>query len=247
MKIHLGCSGWFYSHWRGIFYPSQEVTTARWFAYYANVFQTVELNASFYRWPKPATVRRWKKAAPPGFVYSVKVNQSITHERRMVRTKKEVQSFYRLVDGLGDQLGCLLFQFPPSYRYTAARLKTIVGQLDPRYRNVIEFRHKSWWRDSVYTTIARHRVIFCAVSGPRLPDAIPAGGDTLYVRFHGTTRWYRHDYAPAELEAWARRIAASGAREVWIYFNNDHHGFAVKNALQLRRILRRVVEARAAG
>lgn len=238
MKIHIGCSGWFYSHWRGIFYPPQEVGTKLWFAYYANVFRTVELNAPFYHWPKPATVRRWKREAPPAFLYSVKVNQTITHERRMVRTHKLVDSFYEIAGQLGDHMGCFLFQFPPSYHFTASRLRTIVAQLKPEYRNVVEFRHKSWWRASVYRAFARHRLIFCTVSGPRLPDVIPPGGETLYVRFHGTSRWYQHDYSEAELTAWAQKILASQAAEAWLYFNNDRRGFAIKNALRLRRIMR---------
>lgn len=237
MQIHVGCSGWFYSHWRGIFYPAQEPTTKNWFGYYANVFDTVELNAPFYRWPKPATVRRWKKEAPPRFLYSVKVNQTITHEQRMVRTKKLVADYYQIAATLGDRMGCFLFQFPPSYKYTAARLKSIVTQLDPTQRNVLEFRHRSWWRDSVYQQLSAHRIAFCSVSAPRLPDVIPPSQGLLYLRLSGRTKWYDHDYSREELLAWAERIAASGADEVWVYFNNDRKGFAVKNALMLRRLL----------
>jgi uncharacterized protein YecE (DUF72 family) len=238
MKIHIGCAGWFYSHWRGIFYPPQEIGTKSWFAYYANVFDTVELNAPFYRWPKPLTVRRWKREAPPGFVYSVKVNRKITHEKRMVGVKKLVAWYYEVAATLGDKMGCFLWQFPPSFKYTPANLKNIVTHLDPAHRNAVEFRHKSWWRVSVYRALARKGLIFCAVSGPRLPDVIPAGGETIYVRFHGTSRWYRHDYSDAELTAWAEKIQASGAAAAWLYFNNDRQGFAIKNALRLRRILR---------
>jgi uncharacterized protein YecE (DUF72 family) len=238
MRVHVGCSGWFYSHWRGIFYPRQEVTTKNWFGYYANVFRTVELNAPFYRWPKPATIRRWKRDAPPGFVYSVKVNQLITHERRMVRTKDLVRDYYAMAAVLGEKMGCFLFQFPPSYRYTPSRLKSIVGQLDRAHRNVVEFRHRSWWRDSVYRALAAHGITFCAVSALRLPETFPPNQPRLYVRFSGRTRWYRHDYSREELTAWAERICASGAEEVWIYFNNDREGYALKNALGLRRMLR---------
>ena len=238
MKVHIGCSGWFYSHWRGIFYPAQEIGTDRWFAYYANVFTTVELNAPFYRWPKPATVRRWQRQAPPSFRYSVKVNQSITHERRMVHTKSLVDSFCTTAGVLGDQLGCFLFQLPPSYHFTAARLKTIVAQLDPRYRNVVEFRHRSWWRPSVYRALAARQIVFCTVSAPRLPDTLPPAGKVVYARFHGTSRWYEHDYSDAELRAWADRLIAAQAEEAWVYFNNDRRGYAVKNALRFRRILR---------
>jgi uncharacterized protein YecE (DUF72 family) len=238
MRIHVGCSGWFYSHWRGVFYPPHEVTTKNWFGYYANVFQTVELNAPFYRWPKPATVRRWKRDAPPGFIYTVKVNQLITHERRMVRTKKLVHSYYEIAGVLGEKMGCFLFQFPPSYRYTAARLKSIVTQLEPAHRNAVEFRHRSWWREPVYRALAQRGITFCAVSAPRLPETFPLGQRLLYVRFSGRIRWYRHDYSREELTVWAERIRSSGAEEVWVYFNNDRQGHAIKNALALRRMLR---------
>jgi uncharacterized protein YecE (DUF72 family) len=238
MRFYVGCSGWLYSHWRGIFYPSQEPTARNWFAYYANVFGTVELNAPFYRWPKPATVRRWKRDAPPNFVYSVKVNQRITHEKRLVRTKALVKSYYDIAPVLGEKLGCFLFQFPPSHSYSVSRLKSIVGQLDPTYRNVVEFRHRSWWRDTVYRTLAERGITFCAVSAPRLPEAVPTGQRVLYLRLSGRTRWYRHDYSAEELRTWLERVRASGAEEAWIYFNNDREGFAVKNALMLRRLLR---------
>jgi uncharacterized protein YecE (DUF72 family) len=239
MRFHVGCSGWFYSHWRGVFYPRQEVTTQNWFGYYANVFQTVELNAPFYRWPKPATVRRWKREAPPGFLYTVKVNQLITHERRMTRTKQLVRAYYdEIAPVLGEKMGCFLFQFPPSYHYSAARLKSIVTQLDPAQRNVVEFRHRSWWRDNVYRAFAHHGISFCAVSAPRLPEDFPVNQPRLYVRLSGRTRWYRHDYTREELTVWAQRIRVSGAEEVWVYFNNDREGHAIKNALVLRRMLR---------
>jgi uncharacterized protein YecE (DUF72 family) len=238
MEIHVGCSGWFYSHWRGIFYPAQEVTTKNWFAYYANVFRTVELNAPFYRWPKPATVRRWYREAPPGFIYTVKVNQRITHEKRLVGTKRLVRDYYAIADILREKMGCFLFQFPPSFKYTAARLKSIVTQLDPARKSVVEFRHKSWWREPVYRALAARGITFCAVSAPRLPEESPAGQPLAYFRLHGKTQWYRHDYTPAELATWRDRILASGARAAWVYFDNDRNGYAIKNALQLRRLLR---------
>ncbi|MDB6092760.1 MAG: hypothetical protein JWM32_322 [Verrucomicrobia bacterium] len=236
MEIHVGCSGWFYWHWKGIFYPESE-PTHRWFKHYTGVFGTVELNAPFYKWPRETTVRGWKRNAPATFRYTVKVNREITHERRMVRTKLLVRKFYEIGGVLGSQMGCFLFQFPPSYKFTASRLKSIAGQLDPAQRNVVEFRHKSWWRPSVYRAFAKHRICFCAVSAPRFPEELPPKADIIYVRFHGRSRWYRHDYTTEELTAWAQRIANSGAREAWIYFNNDREGFAIKNALDLKGLL----------
>lgn len=244
MEIHVGCSGWFYWHWRGLFYP-QDGSTRDWFKHYASVFDTVELNAPFYKWPRPATVKGWRRGAGPDFQFTVKVNGAITHERRMVRTQRLVTKFYEIGSELGPQMGCFLFQFPPSYKYTPARLKSIVGQLDPAWRNVVEFRHKSWWRASVYRALTHHGTTFCAVSAPRLPEELPGAGkgqrqrpERVYVRFHGRSRWYRHDYTTEELTAWARRIVLSGAREAWIYFNNDREGFALRNALELRDLLR---------
>lgn len=238
MRIHVGCSGWFYSHWRGVFYPPQEPTTRNWFGYYANVFGTVELNAPFYRWPSAATVRRWKRDAPPAFLYSVKVNQRITHELRMVRTKRLVQSYFEIAPALGEKMGCFLFQFPPSYHYSASRLKSIVTQLESTHRSVVEFRHRSWWRDSVYRGCADRGIAFCAVSAPRLPAIVPPYQRWAYVRLSGVLQWYRHDYSSDELNDWLNRIRSSGAEEAYVYFNNDRQGFAIKNALMFRRLVR---------
>lgn len=237
MQIRVGCSGWFYWHWKKIFYPENE-PAHRWFKHYTNVFKTVELNAPFYRWPKPATVKNWRRNAPKNFRYSVKVNGIITHEKRMRGTKKLVREFYSIAEVLGEQMGCFLFQFPPSYKYSPSRLKSIVTQLDASYRNVVEFRHKSWWRKSVYNAFRKAGLIFCSTSGPRLPDELVKTSDIVYVRFHGVKRWYRHDYSREELAVWAQRIKASGAKEVWIYFNNDRECFAIKNAKTIRRLLR---------
>jgi uncharacterized protein YecE (DUF72 family) len=232
VKVHVGCSGWFYWHWRGIFYPDTKRTDT-WFKHYTANFDTVELNAPFYSWPKPATVKAWRRNAPEHFRFSVKVNQLITHEKRLRHTKRLIKEFYQIENILGEKLGCFLFQFPPSYKYTPSRLKSITAQLDPKFRNAVEFRHKSWWRQSVYRALQKRGLIFCSISGPRLPDDLIRTCDVLYVRFHGRSRWYRHDYSAEELSGWAKRIAASGAREAWIYFNNDREGFAIKNAKML--------------
>jgi uncharacterized protein YecE (DUF72 family) len=236
MRTHIGCSGWFYWHWRKTFYP-KELPTHRWFRHYSSVFRTVELNAPFYRWPKPETVKRWKREAPRGFRYSIKVNAAITHERRLVGTKRLLKKFYGISEILGAPLGCFLFQFPPSFRFTEVRLKRVIASLDPRYQNAVEFRHRSWWQRKVYRAFERAGLIFCSVSGPRLPEELIQTGEILYLRFHGRSSWYRHDYSREELRGWAERIRASGATEAWIYFNNDRDGFAIKNARQLQRLL----------
>jgi uncharacterized protein YecE (DUF72 family) len=238
VQIHIGCSGWFYWHWRGIFYPDTKQTDS-WFKHYTATFNTVELNAPFYSWPKLSTVKNWRRAAPENFRYSVKVNRLITHEKRLVHTRMLVEEFCRIEEILGEKLGCFLFQFPPSYRYTPSRLASITRQLDPRYRNAVEFRHKSWWRESVYHRFRERGLIFCTVSAPRLPDELVRTSDVIYARLHGRSRWYRHDYSDDELREWAGKIAARGAAEAWIYFDNDREGFAIKNAQALSRQLHR--------
>ena len=238
-EIHVGCSGWFYWHWRECFYP-QGAPSSRWFDHYASQFRTVELNAPFYSWPTVATVQTWvRQAGRRKFVYAVKVNELITHQKRMTGTKRLVRDFGLVADLLGPRFGCFLFQLPPSFRYSAAALKRVLRQLDPARRNVVEFRHRSWWNERVFRAFRDAGATFCSCSGPRLPDELVRTSDDVYVRFHGTKQWYRHDYTKAELAVWAERIRSSGAKRVWVYFNNDRGGYAIKNARELLRQLKR--------
>jgi uncharacterized protein YecE (DUF72 family) len=241
--IQIGCSGWFYWHWRNVFYPAN-LPTRDWFEFYADRFKTVELNAPFYSWPTVATVKTWiRQAGQRRFIYTVKVSELITHVKRFTGTKTLVRDFGHIADLLGPLMGCFLFQLPPSYEYTPARLTGILSQLDPGRRNVVEFRHDSWWNDRVHDAFRAVGVIFCSCSGPRLPDVLVKTADDVYVRFHGPKNWYRHDYSPEELAVWTQRIRTCGARRVWAYFNNDHQGYAIQNACELLRQLRRTREA----
>jgi uncharacterized protein YecE (DUF72 family) len=236
--IHVGCSGWFYWKWRGPFYPETWPTT-KWFSYYGRHFTTVEINASFYSWPTEANVKAWLKAAGRRrFVYTVKVCELITHVKRFKGTKSLVRDFGVIADLLGNRMGCFLFQLPPSYRYTAARLKTIVSHLDHDRRNVVEFRHASWWNEDVFDAFRKTGTIFCSCSAPRLPDMLVRTADDVYIRFHGIRRWYRHNYSNEELENWAARIKTSGAKTTWVYINNDYNAYATRNARELVRRLR---------
>ncbi|HYC47323.1 MAG TPA: DUF72 domain-containing protein [Burkholderiales bacterium] len=237
LTAHIGCSGWYYWHWGGAFYPESLPRTG-WFEHYAKHFSTVELNAPFYSWPSLATIGTWKRQ--PGrrkFVYAIKVNELITHTKRFSRTDMLVKDFGLIADLLGPRFGCFLFQLPPSFRYSSAALARILRQLDPARRNVVEFRHASWWNDKVFAAFERHEAIFCSVSAPRLPDELVKTAGDIYVRFHGTKRWYRHDYSTQELAVWTQRIRASGAQRVWAYFNNDREGYAIRNARELKRQL----------
>ena len=241
-QVFIGCSGWFYWHWRDAFYPAA-LPTNQWFAHYAGKFKTVELNAPFYSWPTVATVESWiRQAGRRPFVYTVKVCELITHIKRFAGTKTLVRDFGLIADLLDPRMGCFLFQLPPSFHYTPGRLKNILGQLDHTRRNVVEFRHKSWWNEKVYEAFRDNGTIFCSCSSPRLPDELIKTSDDIYIRFHGVKNWYRHDYSNAELAVWAKRIKDSGARTVWAYFNNDRDGYAIKNARALMRLLAKAPE-----
>lgn len=236
-RVIVGCSGWFYWHWRGSVYPS-DLPTKDWFASYARRFSTVELNAPFYAWPTVGTAAAWvRQAARRKFIYTVKVPELITHQKRFTGTKTLVRDFGHVADLLGARMGCFLFQLPPSFHYSPARLKGILAQLDPVRRNVVEFRHRSWWNASVYAAFRANGTIFCSCSGPGLPDDVVASGGEIYLRFHGPKRWYRHDYSREELQGWVEKAQASGAERVWAYFNNDHDGYAVSNARLFRQLL----------
>lgn len=235
--LNIGCSGWFYWHLKGTFYPTQMPTKA-WFSHYADHFTTVELNAPFYSWPTVATVQSWlKQVEGRDMIYTVKVSELITHVRKFEGTEPLVRDFGYIANLLGSRMGCFLFQLPPSYHYSTTRLGEILAQLDPVRRNVIEFRHKSWWNDEVYAAFKSAGIIFCSCSGPRLPDELIKTADDIYIRFHGVERWYRHDYSYEELTVWADRIRTVRAKRVWVYFNNDRDGYAIKNATMLAAML----------
>jgi uncharacterized protein YecE (DUF72 family) len=182
--IHVGCSGWRYWKWRDSYYAG--VPQEKWFEHYVRRFDSVEINASFYSWPTVANVQAWRRQ--PGkrkLVYTVKVCELITHVKRFKGTKTLIKDFGMIADILDDRMGCFLFQLPPSYRYTKARLKAIVSQLDLARRNVVEFRHASWWIEEVYSAFRKAGIIFCSSSGPRLPDELIRTAGEVYLRLHG--------------------------------------------------------------
>ena len=235
--LNIGCSGWFYWDWRGKFYPTQ-MATSDWFPYYRSEFATVELNAPFYAWPTVNTVKTWlKQIEATDFIYTVKASELITHVRQFDDVTGLIEDFGYIADVLGPHMGCFLFQLPPSFHYSPEKLERIVTQLDRSRRNVVELRHASWWNDDVYAAFRRHGIIFCSCSGPGLPDDLIRTADDIYVRFHGVDKWYLYDYSDAELRAWADKIQASGAKRVWVYFNNDYNINAIKNARTLAAML----------
>jgi len=236
MKLHVGTSGWSYSGWRGLFYP-EDLTPSEWLLFYSQHFSTVEINMTFYRFPRPETLERWAELTPDGFTFSLKANRRITHMKRLREVRADLRYMYILAQSLGKKLGCLLFQLPPSLRLDLPLLEDFLSQLETRFRNVIEFRHPSWYTESVYDLLRQKKVIFCIVSSRQVPSETIVTAPVAYVRFHGLTAGYRYFYPDSELEVWASNLSQLQVNECFIYFNNDYQAHAVQNARKLRSLL----------
>jgi uncharacterized protein YecE (DUF72 family) len=233
---YLGTSGWSYPDWRERFYPAG-LGARNWLEHYSRQFDSVEVNMTFYRFPKPETLEAWLERTPPGFTFTLKAPKQITHLKKLKKVKSDVHYFDLLAGRLGDKLGCLLFQLPPSLTRDLALLKEFLECLPAKRRNVVEFRHESWYDDKVYELLRAHRAAFCIVSSRKVPDAPVVTSATAYFRFHGLTGGFRYNYSNRELSTWAETIRSVDCREAFIYFNNDYHAHAVANALKLGKFL----------
>ncbi|AAC07036.1 DUF72 domain-containing protein [Aquifex aeolicus] len=234
---YLGCSGYFYPGWRGKFYP-KDLKPKDWLKYYSKFFNTVEINSTFYHFPNEKNLRRLYRETPKDFKFSVKVNRNITHYRKFKDVKELIKNFYEVCrNGLREKLGCVLFQLPPSYTYTKENLERILENLDFGFKNVLEFRHISWWNEEVFKILKERNVTFCSVSAPNLPESLIETSETVYIRFHGKTSWYKYNYSERELKSWAKKIKKSGAKEIFAYFNNDYNAYAPQNCLKLKELL----------
>ena len=184
-RIHVGCSGWVYRHWKGDFYPA-DLPQKRWFEHYSEVFDTVEINASFYRVPRPLTFDGWRDKAPPGFRYAIKANRFITHMKKLLDCEQPLSEFIALARRLGPTLGPILYQLPPSLHRNLERLETFLARLPGDLELVVEFRHASWYDEDVLALLDRHDVGFVTHDLLGLVSPRWASGRTAYVRFHGT-------------------------------------------------------------
>lgn len=237
-EIRIGCSGWNYRHWRGIFYP-QDLPAKRWFDHYAQTFDTVEINNSFYRLPPPDTFAKWRDQAPPGFVYAVKANRFITQARKLKDCAEPIARMMAPVRQLGRTLGPILYQLPPRFRINLARLEAFLSLLPKDLTHVFEFRDKSWLSDEAFALLDRHGASFCVHDMPGLVTPRVTAGPIAYVRFHGGEGKYWGRYADERLLSWADWMVgqARAGRDVWAYFNNDIEGHAVQDALTLRSMV----------
>lgn len=239
----IGTSGWSYDHWESVLYPPGTRPADR-LGIYVRDFPTVELNASFYRWPRDVTFTSWHNRLPPGFRMTVKAPRGLTHARRLYQPEPWIERIKRAWGRLGDRVGVLLVQLPPDQERDDARLGWFLAQLEqeaPEVAVAVELRHETWQVEDVFALLARHRAAYVVLSGARLPCVVRATAPFVYVRFHGPDHQhlYAGSYSDADLAWWADRIREwqDQGREVWAYFNNDGGGNAVRNARTLRWML----------
>jgi uncharacterized protein YecE (DUF72 family) len=236
--VRIGCSGWSYEHWRGPVYPASE-PESRWLELYAERFDTVEVNASFYRLPTRKAVARWAESTPDGFCFAVKASRYLTHVKRLHDLPPGLERLYERIEPLrtAGKLGPVLWQLPPRFRRDDERLAEALDVLPPG-RHAFEFRDETWFADGVYELLRAHDVaLVVADRAPRDPTPWIDTARWAYLRFHNG-RARDGAYGGAALETWARRIRSAGG-DVYAYFNNDWQGFAVANARTLRRLVAR--------
>ncbi|WP_375485185.1 DUF72 domain-containing protein [uncultured Mycobacterium sp.] len=243
MSVRIGTSGWSYDHWVDVLYPPG-LPPARRLGRYVEVFDTVELNASFYRWPKDSTFAGWRERLPNGFTMSVKAHRGLTHYRRLGAPEPWIERFDRCWKALGDRAGVLLVQLHPGQQRDISsqeRLDSFLASVPTSIRVAVELRHPSWNDPAVYAVLEKRRAAYVVMSGAGLACIPRATTDFVYARMHGPDpdSMYAGSYPDRELRRWAKRIADwdGEGRDVWMYFNNDPHGHAVRNALFLRGVL----------
>lgn len=236
--IHVGCSGWNYKHWRELFYP-KGLPARRWFEFYAEHFDTVEINNSFYRLPAPENFGKWRDQAPPGFCYAVKANRYITQAKKLLDCEEPLERMMSAARHLGDRLGPMLFQLPPSLGVNLERLEDFLRILPPDVTSVFEFRNSSWYISATYELLERHGAAFCSHDMKGSVAERVAVGPIAYVRFHGGVGKYWGRYPDGQLMGWADWMIeqARGGRSVWAYFNNDIHGHAIDDAQTLKSMI----------
>lgn len=238
-KWWIGCSGFHYKEWKEVFYP-KGVPQTKWFEYYCKHFNTIELNTTFYRFPRPEALQSWQDRSPDDFKFSVKGPRLISHYKMFIDCERMLGDFYASVyEGLGGKLGCVLFQLPKRLLYSEEVLNRIIESLNPTFDNVIEFRDESWWNKKVYTALKKHKISFCGISHPTLMDDVVKNTSILYYRFHGVPVLYKSEYKKSFIKQITEEVKSCGRfNEAYIYFNNTWGTGAIANAGQMQNFLK---------
>jgi uncharacterized protein YecE (DUF72 family) len=237
-NLHIGTSGWHYKHWMGNFYPAG-TKPAGFLAHYLQHFRSVEINNSFYRLPTADTLSDWRESTPHDFLFAVKASRFITHMKKL---KDPLQSFSLLMERigvLGEKLGPVLFQLPPAWRFDESRFNNFLNALPPTYRYTFEFRDPSWYNDKAYELLQKHHCAFCIYEIEYHLSPLLVTADFVYVRLHGPEHKYDGSYSDEVLAQWASRcrLWLEQGKEVFVYFDNDMHGYAPINAATLQHMM----------
>jgi uncharacterized protein YecE (DUF72 family) len=237
--VRIGCSGWNYDDWREVLYP-KGCAKRRWLERYAECFDTVEVNSTFYRLASRDAVARWVEQTPPGFEFAAKASRYLTHMKRLRDAGEGIERYYERIQPLVDagRLGPVVWQLPATFQRDDAVLGDLLAGL-PEGRHCFEFRHPSWFVEPVMALLRHAGAALVIGDHPERPfQSHEFTTDWTLVRFHWGRRGRRGNYSQSEIETWARRIAQwRRTTEVYAYFNNDWEGFAVHNALDLRERL----------
>lgn len=247
-QLYIGTSGWHYSDWLGLFYPP-EVKGYQELTYHAQHFNTVENNSSFYRIASEDAYKTWDRMTPEHYKFSIKLNKLITHNYRLElndEVREKTRYILSTTQILKNKLGAILIQLPPSFRFDVQRLETFLDFFTSEVRAqpyvfdiAIEFRNKYWFTDDVYQVLKKHTVALVAAQSSRYPGERHVTANIAYIRLHGPEKLFASTYSDAQLGEWATYIKHISPKvdRMYIYFNNDFHGYAIQNAKTLARIL----------
>jgi len=245
MSIYIGTSGYNYKHWaNGVFYP-KGLPQNKWLEYYSSYFNAVELNVSFYRLPKKEVFQKWRRRTPKEFCFVVKGNRYITHIKRLKDSLAPLKRFFANASGLGRKMALVLWQLPPNATIDTKRLALFCENIrKTRYANdvghVFEFRHRSWFIEETYGTLKNNNFALCMAHSSRWPLEMQITADYIYLRFHGGEGLYDSDYRERDLRKWVDRVKEwqSSVKDIYAFFNNDAYGYAVKNGLRLKEMVK---------
>lgn len=245
-KLCIGTSGFVYRDWRGLFYP-KKLPQRLWLSYYAGHFQTVEINNTFYTQVREETYERWYQETPHDFIFAIKGNRFITQYKRLIDIDDSLQRFFTPALALKEKFGVVLWQFPASFKIVTSkkeeyleRLATFLKKLPKSVPHAFEFRHTSWFDESVGTLLKTHNACMVIADSSRFPNTDMITADWIYVRFHGPKGLYTSSYVDEQLQEWATRITQwKKTKTVFCYFNNDYFGNAIQNAKTLQALVPR--------